>query len=540
MRSTGGSGKTVIETSLETRAKAWLAHRPKCLSYLIFAVCASLYLVPFTRLLQSGLDEGYFVYDAVRIVHGQIFGRDFIELMGPASFYWLAAFFKLFGVSFLVARISLFLTSLGTALLLYFLSRRVCPRYRMLPCLILAGTGFGALWPGIGHHVDSNFFALLSVACVVLWHDRPRNSLLIAAGALAGITAFTLQTKGVLLLGAILVWFWLRRRRVSSPLFSIGMVTAGFLCVVGFVLLYFQAKGALGALVYAIIVWPYRHYGTVNTVPYAQGIISWYWDRFITMKDAFSWPFNLAAAAAVAILIAPFLFVAALPALVPLSALLAILPGGNKWRIVTPEIGLYGLCGSAWWLSEIHRADIFHLVIGSPLLIVLCIYFWDVNRSRFSGYALQLLAIAALWLAAFNLMGVLTAHSVMTRAGSVAVFKDDPVLAFLDTRVAAGEEIFVYPYHPMYYFLSATTNPTRYNILMYNYNPPAQFQEVVGVLEQRRVRYVVWDTGFEARTADYFPGSHPNSPGDRIIEPYLKSHYRLAEDDHGVWIMERK
>jgi 4-amino-4-deoxy-L-arabinose transferase-like glycosyltransferase len=488
----------------------------------------------------TGGDEGSLAYGAVRIVHGQVFARDFFEAMGPGTFYWLAAFFKLFGVTFLASRICLFVSSLGTALSIYFLSRRVCPRYRSIPCLILAGTYFPVLWPGISHHVDSNFFALLSVACVVLWNDRPRNSLLIAAGALAGLTAFTLQQKGVLLFCAILAWLWLQRRRVTAPLFSFGMVTAGFLGVVGSVLLYFWTQGALGSLIYADVVWPFRHYGGVNDVPYALGIVSWYWDSYISMKSAFSWPFDLAAYAVAAILIAPFLFVAALPVLTPLSALFAIFPGRNKWRTVTPEIVLYGLCGSALWLSEIHRKDIAHLVFGSPLLIVLCIYFLDVNRSRYSGYALQLLAIFAVWLATFNLIGVLTAHSVMTRVGSVAIFKDDPVLAFMNTRVAAGEEVFVYPYHPMYYFLSATTNPTRYSFLTYNYNIPAQFQEIVGVLERRRVRYVVWDTGLEARTADILPGSQPRSPSDRIIEPYLQSHYSLVEDDNGVWIMERK
>jgi hypothetical protein len=318
------------------------------------------------------------------------------------------------------------------------------------------------------------------------------------------------------------------------------MVTAGFLGIVGAVLLYFWTQGALGSLVYSNVVWPFRHYGGVNDVHYALGIVSWYWNSYIAMKSAFSWPFDLAAYAVAAILIAPFLLVAALPALMPLSALLAIFPGGNKWRTATPEIVLYGLCGPALWLSEIHRKDIAHLVFGSPLLIVLCIYFLGVNRSRFSGYALQLLAIVAVWLAAFNLMGVLTAHAVMTRVGSVAVFKDDPVLAFMNTHVGAGEEVFVYPYHPMYYFLSATTNPTRYSLLTYNYNTPAEFSEVAGVLEQRRVRYVVWDTGLIARNADLQPGSQPRSPSDRIIEPYLQSHYRLVEDDNGVWIMERK
>jgi len=129
-----------------------------------------------------------------------------------------------------------------------------------------------------------------------------------------------------------------------------------------------------------------------------------------------------------------------------------------------------------------HRVDIFHLVFGSPLLIVLCIYFLDVNRSRFSGYALQLLFITAVSLAAFNFIGVLTAHSLMTRVGSVAVFKDDPVLVFIDTHVAPGEEMFVYPYHPMYYFLSSTTNPTRYSLLLYNYDTETEFYDAINSL----------------------------------------------------------
>src|ERR1700723_235710 len=117
-------------------------------SYLLFIVCASLYILPFMRLYMLGTDEGTLDYGAVRVVHGQVFARDFFEVIGPGTFYWLAAFFKLFGVSFLTTRICLFLTSLGTALLMYFLSRRVCERYRILPCSLLAGTYFGGLWPG--------------------------------------------------------------------------------------------------------------------------------------------------------------------------------------------------------------------------------------------------------------------------------------------------------------------------------------------------------------------------------------------------------
>jgi hypothetical protein len=239
------------------------------------------------------------------------------------------------------------------------------------------------------------------------------------------------------------------------------------------------------------------------------------------------------------ILITPFLFVAALP------ALLLTLGVRCKWKSVTPEVALYWLCGLALWLSEFHRRDICHLVLGAPLLIILCIHILSESRRKLVDLALQLLTISAVCLAGFNCCVVLAegAHTSATRVGRVAVLGPDSaqVLSFLNEHVPPGADILIYPYCPTYYFLSATTNPTRYSIMMYNYNTSSQFQEVVRTLDQRQVRYVVWDTNFESKIGrEVFPGSQPRSPDDLIIEPYLESHYKLVEDDHGIWIMERK
>src|SRR5258708_56652 len=158
------------------------------LPYLIFTLCAGLYILPFMRLLLWEPPEGTLVDGAVRIVHGQVFARDFFEVVGPGTFYWLALFFKLFGVTFVAARTCLFVTSLATMLAIYLLSRRICVQYQILPSILLIGTYFGMLWPTISHHVDSNCFALLSVACVTVWQDRRNDGLLFAAGALADVT----------------------------------------------------------------------------------------------------------------------------------------------------------------------------------------------------------------------------------------------------------------------------------------------------------------------------------------------------------------
>jgi hypothetical protein len=500
-------------------------------SYLLFTLCASLYLLPFMRFILTGTDEGTLLYGAVRIVHGQVFARDFFEVMGPGTFYWLAAFFKLFGVTFLASRICLFVSSLGTGLSIYFLSCRVCRQYQTLPCLILAGTSFGVIWPGISHHVDSNLFALMAVVCLVLWHDRPRNSLLFAAGLLAGVTTCIHQPKGVFLLCALLVWLWLQCRRTSASLSAAGMLTGGYLAVVALVLAYFWSQGALGSVIYVDFVFPLQHYGAANSVVYAFSILKNYWTPWVTAFGG-----GRLAVVVASILCTPLFFVASLP------LLLLCIGIGYKWKSVTPEIALYWLCGWAFWLSEFHRKDIEHLVFGSPLLIILCIHALTKSRRKLANAAVQIIAIAAVCLAGLNCCTVLYvgAHSTTTRVGKVAVLEQEAVLKLLDEHVSQGEDILYYPYGPTYYFLSATTNPTPYSFLQYNYNTPAQFREVVDILEQRRVRYVIWDTTFATRAAENFPGMQPKSSNDLIMEPYLESHYKMVEDDHGIHIMERK
>ena len=100
--------------------------------------------------------------------------------------------------------------------------------------------------------------------------------------------------------------------------------------------------------------------------------------------------------------------------------------------------------------------------------------------------------------------------------------------------------MFAYPYCPIYYFLTETTNPTRFSFLMYGYNTPSQMDEVKRVLEAHRVKYVVWNSSFETDGVNsFFPGSKLVRPEDLVIEPYLESHYKVVWVDGGTRVMER-
>jgi hypothetical protein len=495
--------------------------------YLVFTCVACMYILPFMRLYLGSADEGIFLYGAERIAHGQVFARDFFEIMGPGTFYWVAASFKLLGVSILATRVCLFLTSVGTALLLFYLSCRICRRYQTLPCILLAAVYCGGVWPTVSHHLDSNFFALAAVTCVSLWQDWRRKSLLLTAGVMAALTTAFLQPKGMLLLCALAVWLWIQRRRGFASLSSLSLLAGGYFGVAGLCLLYFWSKRALGDLVYANVAWPWRNYGPSNSVPYAHSLFTTYWINWPRSGSGLWWAFLMSA-----ILIVPFLFVAVLP------ALLLFIGARSRWGVARPEIMLYWLCGGAIWLAEIHRRDIAHLIFGSSLLVILAIHFLTERHERTASIALQMLSISAACLILFNLCCLLIApHSVPTRVGSVKMYRDPPALSFLLQHVPPGEEIFVYPYAPQYYFLSSTTNPTPYSGLVNHVSAPSQFRDVARILDQHKVKYVIWDA---TDSKDAFPSLKQLPSSEPILGPYVESHYNVVWDVNGVRIMERR
>jgi hypothetical protein len=498
----------------------------RCVPYLVFALCASLYFLPLMRLVMGGTDEGILVTGALRTYQGQLLGRDFFEVVGPGTFYWLALFFKLFGPSFFASRICLFVTSLGSALALYSLSRRICRRYQLLPCVLVFSTYFATFWPEISHHIDSNFFALLAVCCIVLWRDSKNYMPVFFAGSLAGATALTIQPKGILLLLAFAIWIWMQRGEDRRWLRTIAVAGAGFLVVVGAMLGYFWLHGALGDLIYANVLWPARNYGPTYSVPYAF-LLGEYFKHWIAPVPGFNWTIGMAA-----ILFVPFLLVAALPLLLPLIAML------QGFRNLPREVALYWLAGAALWLSEIHRKDITHIASGSPLLIILFVYYLQRQARPVYHWSLQLLSIASVSLATAAMFISLVAHPLKTRVGTVHLANPDPGLTALMDHVPRGAKVFIYPHAPLDYFFSDTINPTRFSTFCFNPKVGSRFavDEVIGDIETNRVRYVLWDQDLEKKIGRVFPGSATQR---FVIAPYLNAHYSPIWAHDGVFLMER-
>lgn len=498
------------------------------LAYLIFSLCALLYLYPFVKVLfLPDADEGTLLYDAVRVTEGQIPFRDFFEIIGPGSFYWLAAFFKLFGMTFVASRIPVALDSFGIAVLMYFLMRRLNTAYAPLPAAFFVTILFGHLWPTVNYHTDSTFFALLSFACLVSWIDTNRSFLLWVAGALAGATTLFLQPKGLFLIVSFLfIVVWFRGREALVPL---GRLVGGYVSAIATVVLLYWKAGALTNLVYANVVWPLRHYSAVNHVPYGQGLL----ESWASLEAALEQLLPPVIAGGIAtVLRVPQFVIAGLPLILTVFAFYYKRLAIN--RLTLP----YWAVGAALWLSELHRSDMSHLIYGSPVLLMLLFHALGGDRRMWSRHAIRALCAAVLALAGFNLLLVHTSNKLVTPRGALNALGTDPVLEFLDAHLKPGQDIFVYPYRPLYYFLTGARNPTRYSILVYHMNTEAQFRKALNSLQHANLAFVVWDPSPLSFKA--LPAYSPPPKAKLIIEPYLASHYEVVKSYNGIDILQRK
>jgi hypothetical protein len=503
--------------------------------YIFAAVCSILYFAPFLRVLtQIPGDEGTLIMGAVRVVEGQLPFRDFFEAMGPGTFYWLALFFKLLGTTWLATRIDLLVTTLGITLLLLYLARRLPGRHEAAPVIFFVAVSYHT-WNAVSHHMDSNLFGLLSFAAFVFWMDKPRPLTIFLAGAGAGLTAWFLLPKGLLLFLSFVLLLGIFYRK--DPLFRPALVSllGGFSIVNGILLAWFWSVGGLPNLVYANLVWPLSNYSSSNAVPYGLDFRQLYWSAFTaSLRPLLSPAIGTALSG---LLCLPFAVAMGLP-LILLGCVAAFRRSAFD-RTTLP----YWIAGLAFWFSEMHRRDLEHIVWGSPLLVLLAFSYCRRLQGKWITSALRIVTLCAVLLATLNPLVALSARNKLaTRRGTMyTAFPRDVVLDYLNAHLAPGEALFVYPCAPTYYFLSAASNPTRYSILLYRTNTNQQFREVTRSLETAKVRYVVWDRSFPTWVRTWYPAYRMPPQDELIVEPYLLEHYRVVGGTEDKYqLLERK
>lgn len=529
------TGDTLIVNRLSAVRRA--VHRSAPVILGVTAV--SLYFTLFLRTSWRIGDEGSIVYGAQRVANGEVPYRDFFEVMGPGSFYWLALWFKVLGTSWVTSRVAVLATALASAGAIYYMTARHCTsRFAFFPAALYSVVTI-PLWPGANHHLDSNLWALLAIATIAGDSEISTRRAL-TAGLFAGFSSTIMPHKGILVLAGLTfaVAIQLRGMRNWQRVLPLAAwMVAAFAGVGVSVLVLFWLQGALGELLYANVVWPATQYHSVNVVPYAHGLVELFLPAWSSLIRAVL-PSTLSAVALVAVLV-PFGFTASLPAIaLLLGACRAV---SQRFTVCQDVPWAYAFAGFALFASECHRRDMMHLIYGSPVLAVFVSLTLVTIRSRGILVARRVLVgCLALVAVVLALIANTAQTTVETRRGVVHMFERDEALDFLHTHVAPGDSVFVYPYYPMYYFLANIRNPTRYSILMYHINTEDQFNEVIEALDRERIRFVLWDTFVAGENLTrWFPGYREPPADQQLLERYLTEHYQVVGIKNRFRVLER-
>jgi hypothetical protein len=512
----------------------------------LLLVLTAAYLLPLTQILWPPFgDEGTLLYGAQQVSEGAIFGRDFVEMMGPGSFYWLGLFFKLFGPGWQVSRLFLLCTGIATTALLYTIARQVCQESEAVLLWLSVLVMGMPLWPVVSHHWDSNLFAILACWCYLKLEKTGLPLWAVATGSLAGITTCFMQQKGVFLLLAFVASALVRRlsSRADSPAsersgWNALWWLAGGCAAVGIAVLgAFWWAGALKDLLYANLVWPLSGYNGINEVAYGEALMTM---AVGPTLQVFGQKWTAAALICGALSTIPFLVIAFLPLLSVVRLVNSLFPY-NPRTLWSPWLAVM-LAGAGLWMSELHRKDMFHLAAGSPLLLVALFGSTrSISKARVWAAARGALVAGLVAFGSLNLAAhLLGAHPVETRRGTVMSVVDDQALRFLSTAVPEREFVLVYPYCPIYYYLADVRNPTRYSFLLYGYHTPAQFDEVIRNLEEKRVRYVLDAPAYGGDPRSWFPAYRQPAADKLKLEHYFQQRYAVTSVNNGFRLLQRR
>jgi Dolichyl-phosphate-mannose-protein mannosyltransferase len=498
----------------------------------LFVFCVA-YLLAFRHYSSLEPDEGIVLAGAERILRGEVPYRDFFSFYTPGSFYLVALLFRVFGDSLVVGRASLAVTGAGCSVITYVLARRVCSRDIALFAALLATIAGAAYRFLVLHNWYSTLLCCLAVYAAVHLIDSRKPIWALATGSLAALTVLFEQSKGAGLCLGLAMGFLTLRVLGREPLFRKSQSLAlafGFLWPFIVTFAYFGSHRTIGVMLQDWF-WPFRHYTQANHVPYG-----WQnWSERTREAIFYTGPAWIRVLKVLAV--SPGFIVPVLP-LIALGLfgywalqVRTVLRGKANYYVIFSAV-LFGLLISVM----IVRADIIHFMYLAPLWYVVLAWILGspeiesrvlmTARPYFVGY----IAIT------FGLMGfalLLAAtganNLIETRRGVIKTSAKDAVLEYVEAHVPAGHEVLVYPYLPLYNYLTATRSPSRFDYFQPGMNTPEQAQEIMASLQSHDIRAILFEPWFADKFANSWPGTPLRAIANDPVADYIVRNYHVCQ-----------
>jgi hypothetical protein len=382
------------------------------------------------------------------------------------------------------------------------------------------------------HNWDSTVWACLAVYFAVRLLESPLWGWWLALGSSVSLTFLFEQSKGAGLLLGLAIGFLLIALSdgdlcvlVRTNLWALA---AGMAWPIVMVVDYFAGKHAFVTML-SDWTWPLEHYSRANRVPY--GFQNWSDSARQAMFGTGSIGIRAFNGLVVsACFVVPVLPLIALGLLVYWNRQLRRDPPHAKAKYYTlVTAALSGLLVSVL----IARADIIHFMYLLPLLALVLAWIMDGNDipgqlfKAAHPFVTTCLALVFLVFSVPLLMrAMITPHKVTTRRGVLTATAGDTVIDYVQARVQPGEAMLVYPYLPLYNYLTETSSPTRYEYFQPGMNTTQQGMEMVADLASQRVRWVLFEPSFSEKLPNSWPGTSLNPSITDPVADYVTTQYR--------------
>jgi Dolichyl-phosphate-mannose-protein mannosyltransferase len=500
-------------------------------------------------------DEGHHVYNASRVMLGDVPYRDFWTIYAPGQFYVLAAIFQLLGTNLIVARLYDTLTRFLIAVCVYLLGVRIGARWlAVASCLtstLLLATGiFDYAYPVF----PAVLLGFLSILTLITYASTDRRRWLVLSGALIGIGSWFRHDIGLyatiaVCLTLVLLGFHRAIRRqdpnrrfratAKDVLLVIGAQLSMVIPLYGFVAI----QGDFHALWNQLIVFPTTELEGVRRLPYPSLIPS-------ALARLGSVSFDEAYQQ-----ILPWLRFY-LPLLAYGMALLWL-----AWFILRrddafepKQVGTAAITffGSLLFTHALGRFDYIHVIptsIAASLVVAALLDQGARNLPRLGravvGIMLAAVAILYFWSPVDMLVSIadnyrpLDCYSQLRRAGCVAINPEEAsAVEFIQRNSQEGESIFVGNQRHdrillndiLFYFLADRPSPGPFAELDPGVATTLPVQkEIVSDIVSRNVRWVV--------LVEMPVGTEPDPGGATYLDEFIRSMYVKVSDlgRYSVW-----
>src|SRR5262245_13202057 len=441
------------------------------------------YLLSLPRVLGHS-DEALFLYEAKRVLEGQVFYRDVFDLITPGAHYVMAACFWLFGTDMATARGVDALVHALIVVAIYAGCRTLGVRRGLAAAAAIADPAL--FRPAFPVTVPHWFSTLLSLVLLLVLLRRPGSGLL--AGVAAGLVICVQQQRGVpMTIGAVAVlledaMMFTRSGAAPSPGRTLASFACGLSVVLGPLLGYAVARAGVDPVYRALVLQPlsYRRYHNVSLGRF--GTVGW-WGAFTPYASP------------------PLLL--SLTAVVPLTGLRALAERlGRSDRERLRRSVVLTTMGLAAIVSILYFPDYIHLAFIGPVLVILLADLVEAalahlpapRPARLVGGTLATLLLLALGVQARRVMVGSWRDTPLTHRTLFGVlnFRNQGEIDLLETQrqLVHGSEVLVYPGAAAFYLVTGAVNPTPYQMLLPGYSPPEHFAETIDILERRRVPFI--------------------------------------------------